>query len=92
VRVPAAWQSEGERWKALYRSYVRRLDVTGGLTTQQKAAVVRCTSLAIIAERVREKCLSGEATVTDLDAAERALRRAEKAIEAIAEARASIWA
>ncbi len=75
----------------LYRSYVRTLAPTGGLTTKQKAAVIRATSLAVLAERVREQCFAGEATVAQLDQTERALRRAEKALEAIASARASPW-
>jgi len=72
------------RWQALVKNYVRKLHLTGGQTIEQRTAIFRCAALNIAAERVRTAFLRHEATIIEVDMAERALLRAEKNLQRLA--------
>jgi hypothetical protein len=74
--IPAGVASD--RWQAIERVFIRRLNLRGGMTTAQRAAINRCAALTVAAERTRNDFLRGAVDALSLDMVERALARAEK--------------
>ena len=74
----------GNRWRSLLRSYVKQLNLTGGMTAQQRRLVERCATLAVIAETTRARVAVCAASVRELDMSERALRAAERELRGAA--------